>query len=151
MNKKGFTLVELLAVIALLAILMGIAVPNVISTVNNGKRNDFLSDVKRMVAKAEYLVSSNKTDRDAVRNGGTKVYRLTSLNEKGEFSSDADGGSYNDNTYVKVTYSSGKYNFCVCALGSKRRVSSSATCSPTLGNDCVDSNKLTGITIVKDN
>ena len=61
-NKKGFTLVELLAVIALLALLMGIAVPNIISTINNSKRNDFLSDTKRMVAKAEYLISSNGTE-----------------------------------------------------------------------------------------
>lgn len=30
-NKKGFTLVELLAVIAILAILVALAIPNVIS------------------------------------------------------------------------------------------------------------------------
>ncbi len=143
MNKKGFTLVELLAVIALIAILMGIAVPNVISTVNNGKRNDFLSDVKRMVAKAEYLVSSNKTDRDYVRSGGSKTYNLVSLNEKGEFDKDADGGSYNASTYVRVTYSGGKYKFCVYALGSKRRVGTATS--------CVYSEDLTGITVVKDN
>ena len=41
MNKKGFTLVELLAVIALLALLTGIAVPNVISTINNNKKNRY--------------------------------------------------------------------------------------------------------------
>ena len=40
-NKKGFTLVELLAVIALLALLMGIAVPNIISTINNSKEMIF--------------------------------------------------------------------------------------------------------------
>ena len=134
MNKKGFTLVELLAVIALIAILMGIAVPNVISTVNNGKRNDFLS---------EYLVSSNKTDRDYVRSGGSKTYNLVSLNEKGEFDKDADGGSYNASTYVRVTYSGGKYKFCVYALGSKRRVGTATS--------CVYSEDLTGITVVKDN
>ena len=34
MNKKGFTLVELLAVIVILGIILLIAVPKVISTIN---------------------------------------------------------------------------------------------------------------------
>ncbi|UKI58404.1 MAG: prepilin-type N-terminal cleavage/methylation domain-containing protein [Clostridium sp.] len=38
MNKKGFTLVELLAVIAILAILVLVAVPNVLGMFNNAKK-----------------------------------------------------------------------------------------------------------------
>ncbi len=151
-NKKGFTLVELLAVIALLALLMGIAVPNIISTINNGKRSDFLSDTKRMVAKAESLISASKDDRNAVRQGGYKVYRFAELNAKMEFANDPDGGSYDSNTYVKVTLQSNSYKYCICALGTKRRVGSgsSQTCNPTNANDCLDSNLLTGIDVVKD-
>ena len=36
MNKKGFTLVELLAVIAILALLIIIALPNVLEMFNRG-------------------------------------------------------------------------------------------------------------------
>ena len=42
-NKKGFTLVELLAVIAILAILVILAIPNVIKLYNNAKKTDFFN------------------------------------------------------------------------------------------------------------
>ena len=38
MSKKGFTLVELLAVIAILAILVIIALPNILKMFNNAKK-----------------------------------------------------------------------------------------------------------------
>ena len=48
MNKKGFTLVELLAVIAILAILVIIALPNVLKMFNDAKKNAFLTEVKTL-------------------------------------------------------------------------------------------------------
>lgn len=46
MNKKGFTLVELLAVIAILAILVIIALPNVLSMYNEARKNTFVTEVR---------------------------------------------------------------------------------------------------------
>ena len=46
MNKKGFTLVELLAVIAILALLVIIALPNVLSMFNEAKKDIFLIEAK---------------------------------------------------------------------------------------------------------
>ena len=43
MNKKGFTLVELLAVIAILALIVIIALPNVFSMFNEAKKDTFLT------------------------------------------------------------------------------------------------------------
>ena len=45
MNKKGFTLVELLAVIAILAILVIIALPNVLEMYRSARKNTFLREV----------------------------------------------------------------------------------------------------------
>lgn len=46
MNKKGFTLVELLAVIAILAILVIIALPNVLSMYNQARKDTFVTEVR---------------------------------------------------------------------------------------------------------
>jgi len=46
MNKKGFTLVELLAVIAILAILVIIAIPNVMKMFNDAKKSSFETEIK---------------------------------------------------------------------------------------------------------
>ncbi len=53
MNKKGFTLVELLAVIAILAILVIMAMPNVLEMFNNSKKNTFLTEAKMVFKQAE--------------------------------------------------------------------------------------------------
>ena len=60
-NKKGFTLVELLAVIAILAILVIIALPNVINLFNNAKRNAFETQVRKVaqVSKQKLLTIGN--------------------------------------------------------------------------------------------
>jgi len=41
LNRKGFTLVELLAVIIILAIVVGITIPAVLNTVDNAKKKAF--------------------------------------------------------------------------------------------------------------
>ena len=48
MNKKGFTLVELLAVIAILALLVIIALPNVLKIFNQAKKDTFLTEAKNI-------------------------------------------------------------------------------------------------------
>lgn len=45
-NKKGFTLVELLAVIVVLAIIMIIAIPAVVESMNNAKKVHLKSMLK---------------------------------------------------------------------------------------------------------
>ena len=52
-NKKGFTLVELLAVIAILAILVIIALPNVMGMFNDAKKSSFTTECKRIYKVAE--------------------------------------------------------------------------------------------------
>ncbi len=53
MNKKGFTLVELLAVIAILAILVIIALPNVMNLFNRAKEQAFETELKEIFKTAQ--------------------------------------------------------------------------------------------------
>lgn len=53
-NKKGFTLVELLAVIVILAIILAIAVPGISNMMANARRNAFISDAKMIITGIEY-------------------------------------------------------------------------------------------------
>jgi type IV pilus assembly protein PilA len=66
MNKKGFTLVELLAVIAILAILVIIALPNVMSLFNEAKKNSFSNEVKEIykTAQQEWMNDSMHTTQE---------------------------------------------------------------------------------------
>ena len=48
MNNKGFTLVELLAMLVVLAILMGIAIPNITGILANNKVNVMKADASKM-------------------------------------------------------------------------------------------------------
>ena len=150
MNKKGFTLVELLAVIALVAILSGIAVVNVVSSINNSKKNAFLLDAKRMISKAEYLLSKDTESRNKLRNGNVNsiTYDYTQLNEKGEFLKDADDGEFkNGDFFVKVTKSGSSFNYCVCVVGSRRKIGNNCN---TASATCIPESQLTGIDIVID-
>ena len=69
MNKKGFTLVELLSVIAILAILVIIALPNVLSMYNNARKSSFITELKSVYSAAE-----EKWITDSFSGSGTKAY-----------------------------------------------------------------------------
>ena len=69
MNKKGFTLVELLAVIAILAILVIIALPNVMGMFNTAKENSFKTEVKEI-----YKVAQQTWMQDSMFKTDEKVY-----------------------------------------------------------------------------
>jgi len=60
-NKKGFTLVELLAVIVILAIILVIAVPKITKTIDETRNGAFISSAKLIAASAEKKNLENET------------------------------------------------------------------------------------------
>lgn len=75
MKKKGFTLVELLAVIAILAILVIIALPNVISMYNEAKMNTFVTEARKLQRSAaqQWMLDTSKTTFSSESEFGTKM------------------------------------------------------------------------------
>ena len=69
MKNKGFTLVELLAVIAILAILVIVAMPNVLGMFNQAKINTFTTEVQRLMD-----VAMTTFTKDALQNSGKSVF-----------------------------------------------------------------------------
>ena len=66
LNKKGFTLVELLAVIAILGILMVILMPNVLNLFANARKSAFAVEAKRIWSTAETQRLSDVINKPSV-------------------------------------------------------------------------------------
>ena len=75
MKKKGFTLVELLAVIAILAILVIVAMPNVLGMFNQAKVSSFTTEVQKLMDAATTTFT-----KDALLNSGKTVYYSSESN-----------------------------------------------------------------------
>ncbi len=105
MKNKGFTLVELLAVIAILAILVIIALPNVLKMFNDAKKNSFLTE-----AKTVYSEASKKYISDSITSSGNSehIYCRSKTDKINELSLSGRGINY----YIK-TDSNGNVNTVV--------------------------------------
>ncbi len=62
-NKKGFTLVELLAVIVVLGIVMGIAAVAITNVLDSTRKNAFVSNAKQYIEGAKSIVEAELVDR----------------------------------------------------------------------------------------
>lgn len=125
MNKKGFTLVELLAVISIIAILSLIAIPNMVGISDDVRKETMLDDAKKMISLAKMKVSIDYE----IRNSSQATLYLKDIDTNGDVKVDPDGGTYNrDNSFVKYSKSGGLATYCVFLDGSKRRIGTSSSC-----------------------
>ena len=140
-NKKGFTLIELLAVIVILGILSLIAVPNVISIIDNNKKDTMLGDARKLISQAKYQVNVNK----AIRDSKSHVFLLMSLTEEDDIMTDPDGDEYWVSSYVQYKVDeSGIATYCIFLGASKRKIASST-------GGCVMESELFNRNVVRDN
>ncbi len=123
--KKGFTLVELLAVIAIVAVLSIIAIPNVIDLFKEGT-NKFMEEQEKLImASADMFVRDYCGDRlnmntdvscpyyYATYSDGNKYLCLTDLQAAGLVDKPLSYRGTNCNGIVKYT-SSGKKTYLYC-------------------------------------
>ena len=80
MKKNGFTLVELLGVIVILAIILVFAVPKILSVIDSSRQNIYKSDVNTIVEEINYIYENTMS----LNEPEYKLYDFDSLTQKQE-------------------------------------------------------------------
>ena len=129
-NQKGFTLVELLAVIVILGIIAAIAIPSIGAIIDNSKKDAHIANAEMLVSAARLAIASNDTALlDGTGDDANKI-TMDELAKNGYLESkiedpDASGTYYTDDSYVRYYPSpvGGKTDkYTVYLKGSKRYV-----------------------------
>ena len=105
-NKKGFTLVEIIAVIALIAVIVGIFIVNLVGK-NDPKENN-KDTVKQILSAADAYVSANRSEIEKLYEGYNFVdITIGDLKNNGLLSEDITNKEtnekYKDEEVVRVT------------------------------------------------
>ncbi|UFT97929.1 prepilin-type N-terminal cleavage/methylation domain-containing protein [Radiobacillus kanasensis] len=107
-RERGFTLVELLAVIAILAIITAIAIPG-ISTIITKAKGDVTESQEELFEEAARLADANGLAVEDVNNGNNKGYEIDTLITNDYIENDEDLAGNWDGAYVLVE--NGEYTF----------------------------------------
>ena len=114
MKKKGFTLVELLAVIVILGIIMSIATPIIIKVINDSKKETYKLSMSGYVKAVEEQIAVNKAKGKITKNGKYNI-SVNDLITNGYVRKTKDGKIYNPINKEEingcfVVENSGQYN-----------------------------------------
>ena len=104
MNKKGFTIVELLAVVVIIAILAGLAVPNILKMIDTSKKEKFITDAKQAIIKAKYYYKNTKYTEKTLSELGIDL---------GQSPFDSESTYDNEDSKVKVENISGTLTYSI--------------------------------------
>ena len=126
-KKNGFTLVELLAVIVILAIILVIAVPKITDTIKNSKIASFESSAKTIAAQAEKKKMENEILEDTGSINCSDVVKLNDT-DYGNCSITFDG-----NTAKVTLVGKGKFEGLQVINGTKENATASEVKMPEYG------------------
>ncbi len=106
-NEKGFTLVELLAMLVVLGILMGVTIPNITGILSQSKNNQILEDATKMIETTKIKIATHSTGYDKIPKisaGECIVLSLNYLNDNEDIGTGPNEGEYQDyDSYVVYT------------------------------------------------
>lgn len=119
LNKKGFTLIELIAMLVVLGVLMAVTVPNITGILNKSKENILKEDINKMVDNAKVIISTNK-DIGNPREDRCVIFHLNYLDTGDDFKTGPHNGTYEkDDSYIIIKRKNNKYIYYVTLLEKK--------------------------------
>lgn len=119
-NKKGFTLVELIVVIAIMAILAGTVAGVTVSQLNKSKNDSAASDIKNLLNEFETFLASNDTLVAAINNATQDTDRLTAAQAAVDaFEAEKVAAKGLGDNYALLTYAAPGADNKLPAAGSK--------------------------------
>lgn len=112
MNKRGFTLVELIATIVILGVIMMIAIPNVLSIIEKNKQDDFIETAKLLISEAEYKVRGDTSIELPKDDNHSIIITLNYLNSN-NFNESPYEYPYDAMSFVLIAKEGSNYNYYV--------------------------------------
>lgn len=131
LNNKGFTLIEVLAVIVLLAVIMAIALPNITGSLDRQSCKMVKSRAKLIESAAQFYVSDNRT---GVKNNldstehWCKISTDKLIETKDIVQSDLGEGKEKIEGYIVYDQDDESYTFCIVDLALPEEPDISDTC-----------------------
>ena len=102
MNRKGFTLVELIAMLVVISVLMVIAIPNISGIIKKNRESIGVEDVNKLVRGAKTKFSVKSAAYPKYQNGCV-VLTLDYIDTNDDFKDGVNGGRYDrDESFVVV-------------------------------------------------
>lgn len=139
MKNKGFTLVELLAVIVVLGLIMVIAVPSTINILEKNKKESFIADAKKIVRRVEQEDKDNNNTTYMINKKGimgSATHNITMPDiGKSPFNKE-----YEIISIAACSYNSIRYYRIYMRVGNKQLVAVKGLPSSLITDDMIDLN-----------
>jgi len=138
MNQKGFTLVELLVTLAIIAIISGLVFPNLTRMISKNKTQKFEYYSNTLKEGAKLYMESYEEEIFSDDSTTCAILSYDELYSKSLIKDYNDNNitCNNDKTFVKVTKTSSKYNYEISILCTEKNKENNKGVYENIINDC---------------